>query len=46
MIWWDGHMDGLLRISDENEFYWHCENDIWIDPPGRLRKRVIEGVSF
>ena len=33
MVWWDGHMDGVLRISDENEFYWHCENDIWIDNP-------------
>lgn len=28
MIWWDGHMDGVLRISDKNHFYWHCENDI------------------
>ena len=33
MVWWDGHMDGVLRISDENEFYWHCENDIWVDNP-------------
>lgn len=33
MIWWDGHIDGVLRISDENEFYWHCENDIWVNGP-------------
>ena len=29
MVWWDGHMDGILQISDTNELYWHCENEIW-----------------
>ena len=29
MVWWDGHMDGILQISDTNEIYWHCENEIW-----------------
>ena len=29
MVWWDGHMDGILQISDTNEIYWYCENEIW-----------------
>lgn len=47
MIWWDGHMDGVLRISDENEFYWHCENDIWVDNPpvGYVEELLKELVS-
>jgi hypothetical protein len=27
-IWWDGHLDGSLSISEEDELYWHCENHI------------------
>ena len=31
MIWWDGHFDGTLAISDENEFFWSCNNGISSD---------------
>ena len=47
MIWWDGHMDGVLRISDENEFYWHCENDIWVDnPPEDYVEELLKELVF
>ena len=46
-IWWDGHMDGVLRISDENEFYWYCENDIWVDnPPEDYVKELLKELVF
>ena len=27
-IWWDGHFEGVLKISDDDQFYWYCENHI------------------
>lgn len=39
MIWWDGHLDGVLRISDDNNFYWYCENDIYT---GDLNEGYVE----
>lgn len=34
-IWWDGHLDGSLKISEQNELYWHCENHIWAGEPNK-----------
>ena len=34
-IWWDGHLDGSLSISEENELYWHCENHISAVEPNK-----------
>ena len=34
-IWWDGHLDGSLSISAENELYWHCENHISAVEPNK-----------
>jgi|SaaInlStandDraft_1057018.scaffolds.fasta_scaffold10634_4 hypothetical protein len=47
MVWWDGHMDGILQISDTNELYWHCENEIWIGDPneGYLKDILKDLVS-
>jgi hypothetical protein len=35
IIWWDGHLDGSLSISEENELYWHCENHISAVEPNK-----------
>ena len=44
MIWWDGHFDGTLAISDENEFFWSCENGINGDPDEGMYKSILENL--
>lgn len=41
-IWWDGHFEGVLKISGDGEFYWYCENHISWDLDEEKEKSIIK----
>lgn len=41
-IWWDGHFEGVLKVSDDDQFYWYCENQISRDLDEEKEKSIIK----
>ena len=41
-IWWDGHFEGDLKISEDDQFFWYCENHISGDIDEEREKAIIK----